>query len=135
MSRVSSTDVEEIVEVDSTISLTPFITAASALTDWLESEDEDGLLTVDLLFEIERYLSAHLYSIRDQLYQSKNTGGASGSFQGQTAMFLKASQYGQMAMLLDVTGLLTKRSLEAEQGSFKAEVTWLGEEYASDGTH
>ena len=81
------------------------------------------------LAEIECYLAAHFYAHADQITQSKNTGGASGAFQGQTAVVLMGSQYGQTAMMLDSTGYLAKRSKEVETGQRRvAAVVWLGED-------
>ncbi|GAF90891.1 unnamed protein product, partial [marine sediment metagenome] len=69
----------------------------------------------------------HFYAHADQLYQARSTAGASATFQGQTGMILLSTQYGQTAMLLDVTGLLAKLSKDAEEGG-KRKVTaaWLG---------
>lgn len=126
MSRTSATLVAGIVEWDENIPLTPFIRIANVLTTWLASADTSSELSADMLREIETNLAAHFYSIRDQLFQAKSTNGATGSFQGQTGAFLQATQYGQAAMILDVTGKLTKRNLEAEGGKRVATTTWLG---------
>lgn len=130
--RVSQEDVEEVLErQDDTngvdIPLTPFIKQANVLTNWLQAQDSSNELDADTLTEIERQLTAHFYSVqRDPQYQSKATGGASGSFQGATGYSLQATHFGQTALLLDVTGRLTKRNLEAQQGKRVATVTWLG---------
>jgi hypothetical protein len=58
----------------------------------------------------------------DKAYQSKSTGGASGTFQGQTGMRLESTDYGQAAMILDVTGRLASRS----QGRTRPTVAWGG---------
>jgi len=84
-------------------------------------------LNATLAESVECFLAAHFYAHADQLLQSKSTGGSSGSFQGQTGQVLSSTQYGQTAMLLDVTGLLAKRSKEAETGQKRvAGVSWLG---------
>lgn len=124
--RTSEALVKGILETDADIRLAPFIRMANALTDWLASQDTDSELTASLLLEIEGLLAAHFYAHRDQLYNSKSTGGASGSFQGQTGMFLQATLYGQTAMVMDVTGKLTKRNLEAAEGKKVASADWLG---------
>jgi hypothetical protein len=127
MSRTNDTAVKGILESDPKLNLTPFIRTASALTDWLVTEDTAGKLTTSLLLEIETYLAAHFYSHRDQMLQSKGEGGASGSFQGQTAMVLLSTQYGQTACMLDVTNKLAQRSADAQSGTSRtAGVTWLG---------
>ena len=109
------------------IPLEPFIDQAHVLTNWLESADVDSELSDELLTAIEVQLAAHFYSVqRDPKYQSKSAPGASGSFQGATGYSLQATHFGQNAMLLDVTGLLTKRNLEAQQGKRVSKTTWLG---------
>jgi hypothetical protein len=130
--RVTQEDVDGILErQDGTngidIPLDPFIRQANVLTNWLASVDTSSELDEDTLISIELNLAAHFYSVlRDPRFQSKATGGASSSFQGATSFSLQASHYGQTAMLLDITGKLTKRNLEAQQGKRVASVTWLG---------
>lgn len=118
---------------DSAIPLSPFIRTANILTDWLASVDTDSELDAATLKEIETHLAAHFYSVhRDPQLQSKATNGASGSFQGATGYSLQATHHGQTAMLLDVTGKLTKRNLEAQSGKRVATTTWLGYQDNSD---
>lgn len=106
-------------------SLTPFIDAASAMIDDVnECATADGVTLGDTRLElIERWLAAHFYVMSDQAYTSEGTEGASASYQGQTAMFLTASKYGQMAMRLDKSGCL-----EAVGGAERkvASGFWLG---------
>lgn len=125
MARTNPTRVAEIIQVTDSLSISPFIATATALTDWLVSQDSNGELSKSLLVQIETYLAAHFYSHRDQLYQSKSHGGASGSFQGQSGMMLKSTQYGQTAIVLDVTGNLAKRDEGRKQ---TAGAYWLGTE-------
>lgn len=126
MARVIDSEIRGIIESDPDISMVPFIAAANDLVDWLDTVDE-GALSTTTLTKIEKWLSAHFYAIRDQQYTSKSTGGASGSFQGQTGMVLLSTYWGQMACTLDTTGLLAQRSKEVEEGGKrKAQVKWLG---------
>jgi len=124
--RVAEEDVQAILETDQDpdrrISLEPFIKGANVLTNRVSAGDEDGCMTADALFEVERYLAAHLYAARDQLYTSRSTGGASGSFQGQFGMRLDSTDYGQRAMLFDCTGVLQS----INQGKSKATLAWVG---------
>lgn len=64
-------------------------------------------LSTDELEMLERYLAAHYFSHADQMYQSKATNGASGSFQGQTGKGIESSQYGMTALQLDPSGCLS----------------------------
>ncbi|MFA5376347.1 MAG: hypothetical protein WC455_11435 [Dehalococcoidia bacterium] len=120
--RVTQAEVRDIVDNDGTTDMTPFITAANALTDRVDTLDTDGILSDALLKEIERHLAAHFYQSLDQGYQSKSTDGASGSFQGQYGMHLERTAYGQNAMTMDFTGTLAA----INKGKPKASMLWLG---------
>jgi len=132
MARATQTEVIKVVEwQDGTngpmIPLEPFIKQAHILTNWLDSVDTDNELDDDTLEAIEIQLAAHFYAVqRDPQYQSKGVAGASGSFQGATSFSLQATHFGQTAMLLDSTGNLTKRNLEAQQGKRVSKTTWIG---------
>jgi hypothetical protein len=85
--------------------LTPFIATASALVDRAAQLGE--MDPADPGLELpERWLAAHFYACSDQTYAAKSTGGASGTFQGKTGMYLESTRYGQTAVSLDPTGLL-----------------------------
>ena len=111
------------------IDLQPFIDTAVALTDYLDSKDTDNILTSALLIQIEEYLACHFYAHRDQQYSNKSTGGASGTFQGQTGMMLESTQWGQTAMLLDVTGILVTMN---DKQTVTAKLTWAGNAVSTD---
>ncbi len=113
---------------DEDLSLTPFIATANALVDWLSSKDAESELTATLLDLIEQHLAAHFYTHADKVYSARSEGQASGTFQGQTGMVLSSSDYGQNAMLLDVTGNLADRSKQAETGNVVAGFEWLGQD-------
>lgn len=125
--RTNEDEVRSIIETDITISLYPFIRAASALVDRVETMDTDDLLTAAQLQDVETWLAAHFYAHRDQLYQSKNTERAGATFQGQTGMGLNSTQYGRTAMTLDVSRGLAKLDAEVGTGGKrKAGMMWLG---------
>ncbi len=108
MSRTNVTAVAGILAAnwDGTTGLQPFIDAAGSIVDDLITADEDGLVSTAKAELIERWLSAHAYHCNDPVYQSKNTSKAGGQFQGQSAMGLDGSRYGQFAKNLDPTGYL-----------------------------
>lgn len=110
---------------DGTTGLQPFIDTATVLTDRVSLADSAGEMTVASLALVECYLAAHFYAHADQITQSRSTGGASGQFQGQTAMGFDATLYGQTAKRLDATGLLVK--LDQPQRP-KATCKWLGKQ-------
>ena len=130
-SRTSEKAVRKIVNTSTDYSLTPFIETAHIVVDRIESNDSDGVMTAGELEVVERWLSAHFYSIQDQMLSARSTEGASGTFQGTTAMYLESTTYGQQAILLDETGYLENlnKKAKAETASrATASMVWLGKE-------
>jgi len=102
--RVSEDDVREIIEVSSTLILDAFITSANVfITATLGTTLSEGLLK-----EIERWMSAHFVAIREKRANSVKIGDAEETYSVKVGMGLKATQYGQQAILLDTTGVLDK---------------------------
>jgi len=103
--------------------LEPFMLAANLLTTRMASTAAaNGFThTTDEKKSIETWLSAHFYVMSDQNYITKNTGGASATFQGKTAMHLEASKYGQSACIIDASG-----TLRAMAKGGIARIQWLG---------
>ncbi len=133
--RTTEDLVRDIISTDIDIDVNPFIRAASVLVNKISSNDYTGLLDANDLKEIETWLAAHLYAHRDQLLTSKSTSGASGSFQGQFGMLFESTQYGQTAMLLDITMYLAKLQQQIKDGGKKTlGMVWIGsteQEYES----
>lgn len=117
--RTTADLVDDIVEVDTTVSLTAFIRAASLIVDQVEAcaIEKGDPLTADELKEIETWLAAHFYTVRDPRYASKSTLRASGAFQLD-------SSYLDVAKLLDHSGCLA--AMAAEDGPLSARMLWLG---------
>ena len=126
MSRTSAAKVLGILgnnyDTANSPDLSRFIDSASAMVDYVASKDVHSVMTAVNLEVVERWLSAHFYAHSDQLFQSKNTGASGATFQGQTAMCFQSTQYGQTAMLLDLTNTLAKRNQEALTG-YKRQAT------------
>lgn len=116
--RTNATDVQAVMtagrdyDTRRNPSLVPYIAAASSIVDRLVAlAAERGLtITDEQATLVETWLAAHAHCMSDQTYSSRSTQGASGSFHGQTGMYLDATKYGQMAKMLDPTGLLAKVS-------------------------
>jgi len=124
MARTTSTAVEGIIEVDSTISLTPFIEVANALVTELCS---DSSYTDARLELIERWLSAHFYAVRDLRTASERAGKVGASYQHKVDLNLAVTVYGQQAMLIDTDGNLAALNAKVAQGGGRTVgVTWLG---------
>lgn len=125
--RTDADEVKSILQLDYDTnrnpSLTPYMTAASLIIDRVKvcASAKSKALTETELTILETWLSAHLYQQSDPGYSSRNTGGAGGSFLGQTGMGLDSTRYGQTAKLLDYSGCLTA-ILEKREVSFE----WMG---------
>lgn len=106
-------------------SLTPFIDTASIIVDRIATcATKKGItLTGSELELIERWLAAHFYGVSDQPYTASRTLDAYGQFQGRTNMYLEATKYGQMAMVLDNSGCLAAIGTEVRK---RASMAWLG---------
>ena len=120
--RVSEDEVRDLIDATSSISVSPFITTANAITDRVAAKDSANVLSAAILLEIERYLAAHFYEHRDPQYSMKKTERAEAIFQGQFGMGLQSSKWGQTAILLDETGFLASLN----RGRLPASVEWTG---------
>lgn len=130
MARTTATEVGELVEVDSSISLTPFINAANELVTELctDSNYTDVRLTM-----IESWLAAHFYLMRDQAVASEKAGSVSVNYQYKIGMQLAQTKQGQMAMQLDTAGNLASASKRMEDGEGgSVSIGWMGEDYDTE---
>lgn len=130
MARVTDAEVEAIIEYDDSIDLTPFILVANIMVTDNCADDDD--YDADLLKEIERWLSAHFYHIRDQHVASEKAGTVAVTYQYKVDLALNVTTYGQQAMLLDFNGhlaQLNKRIVDGEAATIQFE--WLGQDYST----
>jgi len=126
MARTTSEEVALIIEVDGSISLTPFIEAANALVTEKCSTDDYDATRLEL---IERWLSAHFYAIRDARPTNERAGSVGASYQSKVDLGFDVTHYGQMAMRLDTAGGLAALNAEAKKGGSRtAMVTWAGKD-------
>jgi len=121
--RTTAEQVAEIIEVDATIGLTPFMTIANELVTEVCS---DKGYTDERMELIERWLSAHFYTNRDPRPVNEHAGPVSVTYQSAVALNLNTSHYGQTAMLLDTAGGLA--ALNALKKKRTLSVHWLGTE-------
>lgn len=128
--RTDETEIGKIIEVDSSISdLSPFIAIANELVT--ECCSDSGYSTTRLA-QIETWLAAHFYAIRDPRAVSEKAGSVSTDFQFKTNLQLFQTRYGQTAMLLDTGGGLAALSKRTEKGRAQTVgVTWLGSDYSA----
>jgi len=100
--RVTTEDVKVIIDT-SIADLTVFITAANLLVNGHLSA---AGLSEEVLIEIEKYVAAHILSVKDPRTKSVGVDVLSESYQGQWGFGLKGTSYGQIAILLDTSGIL-----------------------------
>ena len=132
MARTTDALVEGIIEVDDSITLTPFISAANMLVTQC-CTDLSTDYTADQLIVIETWLAAHFYTVRDMRAESEKAGSVSEKFQSKVGLGFSTSHYGQMAMTLDFYGGLAALNENIKNGSSKSvSVTWLGTENPND---
>ena len=130
MARITDADVEKLIDVDASISLTPFIDASNELVTELCT---DSNYADSRLEKIEAWLSAHLYLMRDQAIASETAGKVAVTYQYKIGLFLQQTKQGQMAMMLDTAGNLAALSKRMEDGEAATiSVEWLGEDYDTE---
>ena len=130
MARTTAVLVGGVIEWDSDeskssfISMFPFIAVANELVTECCSSDDYTSTRLEL---IERWLSAHFYTVRDPRAESEKAGSVSERFQSKVDLGFDTSHYGQMAMRLDTEGCfaaLNERMKKGKQATVG--VTWLG---------
>lgn len=137
MPRTTADLVAGICEVDPTVSLTPMIATASRLVDRCCLLDVTGApldYSLDELTDIETYVAAHLYCIRDPQTNAVTVSGVQEQTDTKVDLRLQVTKYGQQAMLLDLHGGLAalNNGLGKVEKKFPAvtgrrpKITWLG---------
>lgn len=110
--RVTDLEVFEIIETSLT-DIDVFIDTANMMTTgYLTGKG----LSDATLKEIEKYIAAHILSLRDPRTRSVTVDVLSESYQGQWGLGLNGTSYGQTAILLDTSGTL---GILAKQGFVK----------------
>lgn len=125
MSRTTSDAIGNIVEVESGISLSPFIEVANSL---VTSECTGGSLDSTRLELIERWLAAFFYAIRDKRRTREQADVVSENYQHVEDLGFDANEYGQMAMRLDTTGGLAQlnEATKNGKGTITPVINWGG---------
>jgi len=127
MARTTSAAVALIIEVDTSISLTSFIEVANAfVTECCGSVSTYNATRLEL---IERWLSAHCYTVRDMRAEMEKADEVSEKKQSKVDLGFDTSHYGQMAMRLDTAGGLAALNVNIKKGRTNVlGITWLGTE-------
>jgi len=125
MARTTSILVAGIIEVDPNISLDPFILPANELVTEICVPAGYSAERLEL---IERYLSAHFYTLIDPRATNEKAGPVSAAYQSKVDLMLFTSHYGQMACALDTAGGLAELNKDTTSGigTRIAKVFWAG---------
>ncbi len=105
--RVLDTDVEEIIDVDSSVNVTRFIQTANTLINEILLR---AGLSAAILVEIELWLSAHFVAMLQRQLTSEAIDDAKDTFVSKIDLGLRNSRYGQQAIALDSSGKLAALS-------------------------
>lgn len=133
MPRTTKAQVETIIELDSQVipdedALASFITIANELVTecCTATAGPTTAYTDDRLELIERWLTAHFYTVRDPRSTEERAGAVSAVYQSVVGLGFDTSHYGQTAMRLDTNGGLAKLNTDAKKGKRRLGATWLG---------
>ena len=130
MARTTVDAVEAIIDIDSGISLTPFIEMANSLVTEVcagQTDTNGTEYTAARLELIERWLAAHAYHIRDTRADRKELGDGNAKYRSKIDMGFNLTHYGQMALRLDTNGGLAQLDQSTEKGgATTVGLSWLG---------
>lgn len=104
--RVLYIEVEEILETTLTQSqIEKFITTANIIVN--KHLADESSMTDEILKEVELWLSAHFCCIRDMRSANEKAGKVGVAYQYKVDLNFSVTIYGQQAMMLDHTGILS----------------------------
>ena len=93
--------------LDTSLSVAQLLVCMGTASTLVDTYLASSTLSLALLKEIERYLSAHFVCIREPLFTEARSQGEGFTFQRAKAEGgLKETSYGRQALLLDSTGIL-----------------------------
>lgn len=129
-SRTTEENVAMVIEVDPTIPVTRFMLDAAIFYNSIVGTSN----TEEVAEVVERWLSAHFYSIRDNRVVDESAGPVSQKFAGKVDLRLDGTYHGQQAIMFDTSGKLAawmlrangKPSLLGMVGSGSIGITWGG---------
>ena len=118
--RVTYSEVDAIIdeELESYIDLEPFCKAAHNFLDNAFAAYVVTTVNEPTKKELERYLAAHFFTVMRPNITREKIGDLDQTFAGKFGMGLDSSRYGQMAKLLDISGVLSQAG--AKMGKLEA---------------
>ena len=136
MARTTRALVATIIELDLVVipddaAMAPFIEIANVLVTEACTGDNgpDPAYDAARLELIERWLTAHFYTIRDPRTTQEKAGSVASTYQSKVDLGFDTSHYGQTAMRLDTNGGLAEINEDAKEGRPRVGVAWLGTDY------
>lgn len=124
MSRTTPALVAGIIQIEAGVDVQPFIDAANQLATDVCGSSGYSDQKMEL---IERWLSAHLYTIFDNQIRLAKAGTVSVAYQYKIDYGLANSMYGQQVMLLDTLGNFAKLSnANKTQRKVKVSINYVG---------
>ena len=96
-SRTTALAVGKIIEVDGSIELDQFMLDAAIFYNAIVGDAN----TEELAEVVERWLTAHFYSIRDPRVTQETAGPVSQTLAGRVDLRLDGTYHGQQAIMLD----------------------------------
>lgn len=137
VSRTTVLAVGKIIEVDPTIDLEPFLLDAAVFYNSVVGTAN----TEEVAEMVERWLSAHFYSIRDNRVSQESAGPVSQTLVGRVDLRLDGTYHGQQAIMLDTSERLAgwmlrasgKTSLIGKIGQGSIGILWAGQTESEQG--
>jgi len=124
--RTTETLVGTIVELDDDTSIDSIITVANVI---VTKHCTDTALTATELELIERYLTAHLYSLKYRRTVSEKVSTIADTFQHAEDLGFNSTEFGQTAMRLDWSGALATLDKSMKDGLGRTvDLDWAGTE-------
>jgi hypothetical protein len=131
--RVTEAEVQAILSsYDSTIDLEPFITVANLVVTNVCVDSDACSYDADTLKEIERWVSAHYYTMDDQAIAEEKTLSTMTKYQHKIDLAFNQTKYGQAAMSIDHCGNLSQFNQRIVNGEpLSVDFNWLGQDYTT----
>lgn len=107
MARTTAEDIIAILPDTTGLTETTIVPFMNSANVFVTEALEKAGLTDAILIEIEKYMAAHMATFsKDRVSIEEGAGGAYIKFAGSFGKGLSQTQYGQMCVILDISGTL-----------------------------
>lgn len=112
---------------DESADLSPFIETASQVVSDICVDTDDYEYSDDKLELIERWLSAHFYTVYEGQVTVEQVASLRQQYAFKIDLYLNNTKYGQMALAIDTNGSLVEYQQSLiNGGARRATMSWLG---------